>query len=424
MAIYGLCNLRKRRPNPLLLRMAMLAVLAATTGVLVCNGSATAQGPIKLSITIGETKAQQEEAQAEAPFSGQRAAVDVAILLDTSNSMDGLISQAKSQLWTIVQQFAEAQKDGKSTALRVAVFEYGNSKLPASEGYIRQVCQLTDDLDKVSECLFALQTSGGDEYCGMVIGEALKRLDWNNEPNSYKSIFIAGNEPFTQGEVDFRDSCKQAIERGIVVNTIHCGDRQSGIQGMWQEGAQLAEGEFLNIDQDRQEIQIECPQDKLIIELNTRLNSTYLWYGKDRMRFESNQAQQDANAQGLGTERLVQRVQVKGGAAYSNRGRDLVDSFQADKEIFSKLEEEELPEEIREMSPEELKAHLEKLTKERSQIQSELAKLAQERSEYRQLELKKRADETGEKTLGDAMVETVRKQLKKSGFEFSGENEK
>ena len=93
------------------------------------------------------------------PFTGTRPAVDVAILLDTSNSMDGLISQAKSQLWTIVQQFANAEKAGKTPQLRVSVFEYGNTKLPASENYIRQVVQLTDDLDKVSEALFSLKTN-------------------------------------------------------------------------------------------------------------------------------------------------------------------------------------------------------------------------------------------------------------------------
>lgn len=179
----------------------------------------------------------------KAPFTGQRPAVDVAILLDTSNSMDGLISQAKSQLWNIVQEFAEAKKQGKTPLLRVAVFEYGNTGLPASEGYIRQVVQLTDDLDKVSEVLFGLRTSGGDEYCGMVIDEALKRLDWNSEPNAYQAIFIAGNEPFTQGSVDYRVSCKKAIESGVVVNTIHCGNYQQGVSGKWKHGAELAEGE-------------------------------------------------------------------------------------------------------------------------------------------------------------------------------------
>jgi hypothetical protein len=163
------------------------------------------------------------------PFTGNKAAVDVAILLDTSNSMDGLITQAQAQLWSIVQEFAKAKKAGQTPQLRVAIFEYGNSGLPATEGYIRQVQTLTTDLDKVSEALFSLSTRGGDEYCGMVIDECLDRLDWNNEPNSYKSIFIAGNEPFTQGNVEYQQACKKAIQSGVVVNTIHCGDYQQGV---------------------------------------------------------------------------------------------------------------------------------------------------------------------------------------------------
>src|SRR5262249_26981284 len=154
--------------------------------------------------------------------------------------------QAKSQLWTIVQQFAKAKKHGQTPVLRVALFEYGNTRLPASEGYIRQVVPLTDDLDKISECLFGLTTSGGDEYCGQVIDEALKRLDWSKEAGGFKAIFIAGNEPFTQGPVSYRDACKRAIEHGVVVNTIHCGDSGTGVEGKWQDGAQLAEGEFFN----------------------------------------------------------------------------------------------------------------------------------------------------------------------------------
>ena len=133
--------------------------------------------------------------------------------------MDGLISQAKSQLWKIVQKFSACEKSGQTPSLRVAVFEYGNTNLPASEGYVRQVVQLTDDLDRVSEALFSLKTNGGDEYCGTVINEALKRLDWTKESSAYKAIFIAGNEPFTQGSVDYQDTCKKAIESGVVVNT-------------------------------------------------------------------------------------------------------------------------------------------------------------------------------------------------------------
>jgi hypothetical protein len=355
------------------------------------------------------------------PFHGKRPAVDVAILLDTSNSMDGLIGQAKSQLWTIVQQFAKAKKDGKTPELRVALFEYGNTNLPAAEGYIRQVVPLTDDLDKVSESLFALTTNGGDEYCGQVIHEAVKRLDWSKEPNGYKAIFIAGNEPFTQGSVDYHKSCKQAIEKGIVINTIHCGSNREGLNGHWQDGAKLAEGEFFNIDQDRAVVHIDCPQDKIIIELNTELNKTYLWYGAAHVRghFRDNQVAQDNNA--AGSNASSSRVIAKSTAAYGNKGRDLVDSFADDNEVLNKVKESDLPDDMQKMKPEEREAHVKKMATRRTEVQKKISEAAAEREKFLAKEQKRLAAEAGETTFGDATVLAIRKQLAKSGFENTDE---
>lgn len=359
------------------------------------------------------------ETPTKPPFSGTRAAVDVAILLDSSNSMDGLISQAKSQLWTIVQQFAKAQKNGQTPILRVALFEYGNTRLPAAEGYIRQVVPLTDDLDKLSEALFALSTSGGDEYCGQVIDEALTRLDWSQEPNGYKAIFIAGNEPFTQGSVDYQASCKRAIENGVIVNTIHCGNHQTGVNGKWRHGAQLAEGEFFNIDQDRKIVHIDCPQDKIIIELNAKLNSTYLWYGekKKRLSYEANQAAQDNNAASESESVAVARFATKAGSAYRNATRCLVDTMMEDADILKKVKEEELPDVLQKLTPEKREAYVKEKIAARKELQAKIGKLASERESYLSKERKRLAGEADEATLGDAVVAAVRKQLVKSGFE-------
>jgi hypothetical protein len=353
------------------------------------------------------------------PFKGKRAAVDVAILLDTSNSMDGLIDQAKNQLWTIVQQFAKAKKHGKTPILRVALFEYGNTNLPASEGYIRQVVPLIDDLDKLSESLFALKTSGGDEYCGQVISEAVKRLDWSKEPNGYKAIFIAGNEPFSQGPVDYQKACKTAIERGVVVNTIHCGTSQEGLFGKWQDGAKLAEGEFFNIDQDRAIVHIDCPQDKVIIQLNTELNKTYLWYGAEaeRGRYEANQVEQDSNAASAGANAIAGRANAKAGGAYRNYNRDLVDTIAEDKEILKKVKDEELPEALRTLSPEKRAAYVQEMAAKRGAIQKQINDLSAEREKFLVAERKRQAGEAGSATFGDATVAAIRKQLTNSGFE-------
>ena len=374
-----------------------------------------------ITIKVASDSKTEVVKDAKAPFTGDRAAVDVAILLDTSNSMDGLINQAKSQLWTIVQQFAQAKKDGKTPTLRVSLFEYGNSKLPAAEGYIRQVVQLTDDLDRVSEGLFSLRTKGGDEYCGQVIKEAIKRLDWSTQANSYKAIFVCGNEPFTQGPVNYEKWCKKAIGKGIVVNTIHCGSYSDGISGQWQAGAQLAEGKFLNINQDKKEVHIKCPQDKIILELNTKLNKTYLWFGEadERGRYARNQIAQDRNASSFGGGAPLSRAIAKGGRGYNNAKRDVIDAVREDSSALAEIPEAKLPSKLQKMSKSEREQHVAKLSAERKQLQEQIAKLNRERTDYITKQKANKTQEGKGATLGDAVTEAVQTQLKASGFEIS-----
>src|SRR5688572_14402917 len=98
-----------------------------------------------------------------------KALVQMAILLDTSNSMDGLIEQTKSQLWKIANDLQYSTQRGVRPTLEIALFEYGNNRLSPGENYVRQVLPFTSDLDLVSEKLFGLRTSGGSEFAGAVI---------------------------------------------------------------------------------------------------------------------------------------------------------------------------------------------------------------------------------------------------------------
>lgn len=349
-----------------------------------------------------------------------RPAVDIAILLDTSNSMDGLIDQAKSQLWTIINEFAAAKRHGLTPVLRVALFEYGNTSLPAGEGYIRQVVPLTNDLDTLSEALFALTTNGGDEYCGQVIDEAVKRLDWTGEPNAYKAIFIAGNEPFTQGPVDYKLASAYAIENGIVVNTIHCGDYETGVQGMWQHGAQLAEGKYMNINQDRVVVHIDAPQDPELIRLNVELNATYLWYGKEGKAAGDRQAMQDSNAMSLGQGNLAQRVASKASGVYVNSRRDLVDAVANEVVRIDEVSDEELPEAMKPMSGDERMAYVREQSARRAEVRMKIQSLTTERGAYVAKERKRLAGDNTD-TLGDVIVQSIREQLKDAGFESQEE---
>lgn len=359
-----------------------------------------------------------------------RVPVDMAILLDTSNSMDGLINQARNQLWQIVQRLSVTEKDGRKPALRVSVFEYGNTNLPATENYIRQVLPLSDDLDKVSEALFALSTRGGDEYCGAVIGEAITRLDWSSDADAYKSIFIAGNEAFTQGQVSYLSTCADAKEKGIIVNTIHCGDHSTGVKGMWADGAVKGGGKSFNINQDRKQVHIKCPQDKVLIELNTKLNKTYLWFGSksSRKSYATNQLAQDSNSFGGGgggggmggmggmpAPSFGSRVASKASGVYDNRKRDLVDAVKADEKSLEKLEADKLPKELQKLSLAQRKKYVADKATERKKIQEEIKKVNKERQKYLVAELKKEGSKKD--TFGDAICDSIDSQLSERGFQ-------
>lgn len=343
--------------------------------------------------------------------------VQIAILLDTSGSMQGLIEQAKSQLWRIVNEFAKAKQDGVTPELQVALYEYGKSSLSQQGGWIRQIQPLSTDLDKISEELFALRTNGGDEYCGWVIKDAVNDLAWSSSAKVYKAIFIAGNEPFTQGPVNYADSCKAAIAKGIIVNTIHCGNEAEGVNTKWKDGADLADGKYLAIDHNRAVVSIQAPQDKELARLGGELNKTYLAYGTEGRLGLGRQAAQDANVLSLApaSGAVAQRAVAKASINYRNSSWDLVDAVKEEKADLSNLKAEELPPEMQKMNAEERKKYVETKAKERAEMQAKIGELNREREKFIAARMKEMA---GTNTLDAVVISAVREQSAKQNFKF------
>jgi hypothetical protein len=341
--------------------------------------------------------------------------IQIAILLDASNSMDGLIAQAKSQLWKIVNELALAKRNGKTPKLEVAFYEYGKSTVPKSQGYIKQIVPLSTDLDKISDELFKLTTNGGDEFCGQVIATATKELKWNPSSKVMKAIFIAGNEPFSQGSIDYKNACKEAIAKGIVVNTIFCGPQQDGIDTDWKNGADLADGSYLSIDQNQVIADVKAPQDSQINALGNKLNATYIAYGSIGSARKEMQSKQDENAKVAAPGAMVQRSVAKSSASYSNAEWDLVDAKKGKKVEVGSLKEEQLPEEMKKMTTTEREVYVEKKSKERADIQAQISKLNEERRKYVAEEQKKLS---GDNSLDKAIISSIRKQATTKGFIF------
>jgi len=346
----------------------------------------------------------------QAVCGGRHPRVQVAILLDTSNSMDGLIGQAKTELWRIVNEIARYQRGGCAPDVEVGLYEYGKASLAAGEGYLRMVSPLTTNLDKISEALFALQTNGGDEYCGMVIDRAVDGLQWSRDPDDYRAIFIAGNEPFTQGRVDYREAVAKALKNGITVNTIHCGSMDEGVTGKWRNGADLGRGNFMAIDQDVAQTSVATPYDAEIAQLGDKLSETYVGYGaggRGRAAKER-QVAQDANSKRAGGSASVERAMAKSKSLYKAEEWDLVDAAKANKAAPAKMAEAELPDEMKPMSAPQREAYVSGKAKDRETIQKKLADLDKQRRKFIE-DARAKSAAAGEKSTFDA---AMRKALK------------
>ncbi len=339
--------------------------------------------------------------------------IQVALLLDTSNSMDGLIDQAKAQLWEIVNELSYAKCGHHQIKLEIALYEYGNDGLPSQEGFIRQVLPFSDDLDEISKELFALTTNGGNEYCGKVINTSINQLSWKKNNDHLKLIFIAGNEPFTQGPIDYKDAATDATEKDITINTIFCGNFQQGIQTKWKHGADTTSGEYSAIDHNRETIHIVTPYDDVILKLNNQLNDTYIYYGHHGAQKRSLQAEQDKNASSYGAANAVSRTISKSSGFYKNKSWDLIDAVEDESFEIEEVAQEQLPKELKSKSKTEIKKYISQKSTERKEIQQQIQEINKKRIAY----IKNNSKKDGN-NLEAALIKAIKKQGGKKSFSW------
>ena len=309
--------------------------------------------------------------------------IQVAVLLDVSGSMDGLIEQAKNQLWSMVETLGKASCQGIRPKIEIALYEYGRPSTGAQNNFIKQIRPFTTDLDELSAELFKLHTDGGDEYCGAVMVQSLNELAWDPNPNLYKVIFIAGNESFRQGLIPYTEACKIAKQKGVILNTIYCGDYQAGITEFWNLNGECGSGTYSNINQNEKQEDIRTPQDSIIYALNSKLNSSYITYNNLGSSKVALQKSMDVANESAGFAVGVKRAGVKANSsAYKNTGWDLVDAYNEDSTVLTKLDKKYLPAEVKDKSTPEIKQYVVGKNKERGDIQKQINTLMDEREKY------------------------------------------
>src|SRR5262249_35678989 len=122
------------------------------------------------------------------------------------------------------------------------------------DAYITQVHDLSDDLDDIHGRLKKFQAAGGGdapEHVNQALYDAVHKIKWSTDSKTLKIIFLVGDAPphmdYTD-DVKYPETCKKAVEKGIIINTIQCGG-DAACAKAWKDIAAKSEGTYVAIPQ-------------------------------------------------------------------------------------------------------------------------------------------------------------------------------
>lgn len=338
--------------------------------------------------------------------------VDVVFCIDRSGSMQQVIDTAKRKVWTIVNEVARAKP---APFLRIGLVGYGSGEREF------KFFPLSADLDKVYEDLMTFKTDmGGDEWVGAALKKAADEMAWSTGKKDVRIIFMVGNETAAQGRADvlYNVTAPQAIKKDITVNAVYCGKPNPDEERTWREVAALADGQYSVIDLSGGAVTVATPYDAELNALSGKLNSTYVGFGRraaDGLRKQA--AADEAAVASGGASTAAARAEAKASNNYDNRTWDLVDASKDKDFKLESVKEEDLPAEMKAMTPEQRKSHLEAKTKERAELQQKVAKLSAERQKFIDAEIKEKGLDQN-KAFDQAVKKAVREQAEKKGLSF------
>jgi hypothetical protein len=305
--------------------------------------------------------------------------IEVCFVLDTTGSMSGLIAGAKQKIWSIANELISATPRPE---LKIGLVAYRDR----GDAYVTQVTDLTADIDAVHGALRGFSAGGGGdgpESVNQALHESVEKISWSGGEGVLKIVFLVGDAP---PHMDYADDvpysavCHTAVKRGLVINTVQCGG-QGDTTRVWKEIAALAEGRYIALPQEGGMVVIAAPQDAQIAEVNRALGRTLVAYGAAERRREV-QAKQAAS-EGAGASAAADRLAYNAATGRAVQGEgELIDAIARDEVRLEDVRQEDLPEDLRGMTREQLAAHVAAKQEERAALQGKLKTLLAEREAH------------------------------------------
>ncbi len=375
-----------------------------------------------LSVAIGTSRAAPEGRPEDhrdvppiPPPWTRRPLVQIAIVLDAGQGMSGLIHQVKAEIWPIVNEMLFTTKDTKPPIVQLAILTQGGSENPLRDADTQILTPFTTNYDAIFSRLNILRTgsNGTDDY-DRTIRVALQRLQWSPYPEDLKILFVVGDGWFTRSDGALASACQEAIDSGIIINTLYCGAYKFGIDKHWPEAAYCGAGQYTGIDYVRRPKYTQTPLDKKILELNEELNETYRLDADRWDELWKQQRDRDREVTLVSKEAAFQRTVTKAAKGL------LMDA------AFALLNEQtgtwglepDIPlEDLPPITTEKDLAQLQEKARARREIEEQILQFAAQRRVY--LLAHQPQSESARPTLGQAVVQVIREQAQAKGFHLA-----
>ncbi len=382
-----------------------VAVLATMAGLLL--------GPL----------AAQEPAQKPGEVPGAKPAprIEVVFVLDTTGSMSGLIEGAKQKIWSIANKILLGKP---SPDLRIGLVGYRD----VGDEYVTKVFDLTDNIDGVFKNLMSFQANGGGdgpEHVNKAISDSVTAMTWSKDKKTVKIIFLVGDAPphvdYDDG-FDYKKSVQDAVVQDIVLNTIRCGN-DPDTEKYWQEIARRGEGTYTSIDQGGGMTSIATPMDDELAKLGRELGDTAVAYGAEREERLGELKESEAAAESLAPGTAADRAAFGGRRSKSLGDWDLLDAVSAGKVKLNDVKDEELPDNMKKMTPEERQKYLIEMSAKREEVKKKIAEASAKRDAFLKEKMKELAGKGD--SFDSVVMQAIYDLAKKKGIEYTqGEEQK
>jgi Mg-chelatase subunit ChlD len=374
---------------------------------------------------IPQTSPANADTDSIAQQAAQKPKIEVVFVLDTTGSMSGLINAAKEKIWSIASTMAQAQTAPEIKMGLVAYRDRGDA-------YITQTIDLSKDLDSMYAKLMDFQARGGGdgpESVNQALYDAVHKMSWNQDDNTYKVVFLVGDAPAHmdyQDDVKYPETVKIAGDKGIVINAIQSGNNRATTQN-WQQIANLGQGNYFQVSQSGNAVAIATPFDADLARLSAELDTTRVYYGnaEDKRKQSAKVAASSKLYAESSTESQARRAAFN--TSSSGKGnflgeKELVEEVISGKAELADISSDELPSEMKVMAPAAQQEFIKEKAETRQRLQSEIRQLSEKRDSY--LKEKVAASGTAKDSLDVQIFEAIQKQSASIGLVYDAKDMK